>query len=1280
MRTIRGLFALLALAAGLTGCPHRPPSATDVLESAAERVQNGSSDARTLAYAGFQTYLLKGDAETARTRFDAAIAKDPGDPYALMGQHLLARREAAMDKAFTAAMELVTRAPTHPLAVPATRYLLDQVGTSPELDEVILQGARKALEAGAVGETAQLLRGCMLGVALVRGDREALAAQVKDIGAASVATLVGPFSPFHVLELDEPTPPEKDGSLAGPFTGPYGPLAVRTLVSPDGRHRLEGEPAESDVYLLAFDVEVPEDGLYLARTVSSSTFKVIMDGALLFERRGYVRGESTISGRAVRLSAGKHRILVKILKENSVGSISFTLPRVDGRPSDVRYTPATGPAPSWNGVAPERVQAPIYATSADLAAALEAEAGQLLAIFLAARDGVGRDADGARRLLFKIEEGEANALALNGSSGTETSNSQPQKLTRSTPLLMLRAELAVQDRSIPTKLSRGNATSALEEVLRQDPKNVAALLLRAELALGDSQPTVAQEALKNALELTGPENAPLQMLRARAAIALAVDAQAEEALAAALKAQPKHCDALSLRYSLARRRDASTLMDQLVSDFTGCPGARSRAAEHARQRGDTATAVKLYEDLLARDPGTVSTGLTLANLYVSLRRYDVAAATLKALISLWPRAAVFYKRLADVREYAGAPAEALALREQALSIDGSDLSLRRAVARAKTGKELLQDYAIDGKAAIAAYEKNQPEENAAATYVLDAAAVQVFPDGSLVNRIHTVQKALGQNGIDDIAEVNLPTNAQVLALRTIKADGTVLEPETIEGKDNISLPGVNVGDYVEVEYLLAETGRGPALPGFVASPFYFKVANMPNNWARYTVVAPKGMGLRVDAHGLKVAPPEVKGDVEIFHHEARQVPPHIPEPEAPWSSNEYLPFVVVGAGTTGFDRLAMWYGDAFHERFRRNAEIEEFARKVAAGKTGLEVVKALHSAIAKRIPGRDVGVMQSATSTLGQDRGSRLMLLKASLESLGITARLAEVRTFSSDPAPYLFPNDQLLLSYSGLRVELPGKEPLWVDTSVRFGPFGSLPENPLGERDVYLLPEPGRPMVKLKTPPWEERVNKKTQLKLELKPDGSLEAEGEETYAGFVGANLADNFDALGAERTKEALQTAVTRYFGLAELTWYQLDHLEEVGAPFILRYKFRVPNFARIEEKRIVLGPVTFPSQLGRRYVQLSSRDTPLFIDESEASNTVVELTLPPGWRLQDPQPSLKVNNRFGRFGRSEEQKGRVLTIIEALRLPRTRVMPQDYNTFARFAGDVDLIQLRDLVLVP
>jgi cellulose synthase operon protein C len=1258
MRTSRyGLLALLVLLAGLTGCPRRPPSATAVLETAAEQARGGSAHARTLAFAGFHAFLLTGDVAEAQARFDAAIAKDPAEPYALMGQHVLARRAAAVDRALAAALELAARAPTHPLAVASARYILDQVGTSPEMDELILKGTRRALEAGATGEAAQLLRGSQMAVALVRGDRKASAAAVQDVGAASVATLLGPFSPYHILAFDEPTPPEQDGSLVGPFTGPYGPITPRTLVAPDGRHRLEGEPGESDVYLLAFDAEVPADGLYLARSVSSSSHKVLVDGVLLFERRGFARNESTVTGRAVRLMAGRHRFLVKLTKDNATGSVSFSLPRADGQPSDVRFTAATGPAPSWSGKGPADAQVPLFFPDAgDLAAALTEEAGGLLATYLAARDAMGRDADGARRLMADVEEAMSSPA-----------------------LLMLRAEIAAQDRTLPTKVTRGRATRDLEATLARDPKNVAALLLRAELALSDSQPATAREVLESAQALAGPSSFNLHLLKARAALALLVEAEAEESLAAALKAQPRLCEALGLRYSLARRRDAAALMDTLLSELQGCPGALARAAEHARQRGDTATAIQAYQELLARDPGSVNTGATLASLYVSQRHHEEASATLRELIRLWPRGAFLYKRLADVREHAGAPAEALALREQALLIDGSDLTLRRAVARAKTGQELLQELAIDGKAAIAAYEAARGEESSAAAYILDAAAVQAYPGGTLVNRIHIVQKALEQSGIQEIAEVNIPSGAQVLALRTIKADGTVLEPENIEGKEAISLPGVQVGDYVEVEYLLTEQPRGPAVPGFTASSFYFQVANMPNNWATYTLVAPKGTGLRVDAHGMRAPPPQVRGDTEVFFHEARRVPPFIPEPDAPWSNNEYLPFVVVGAGTTGQDRLVALYADGYYSRSARNSEIEAFARKATEGKTGLEAVRALHAAVMKRLPGRDVGLAQSAISTLSQDRGSRLMLLKAGLESLGIPARLAVVRPFSSDPAPYLFPTESLL-PFSCLRVLVPGGEPLWVDTTVRFGPFGQLPEHALGEREAYLMPEPGRPMEKLKTPPLAEKPSKQVRLWLELKPDGQLLGRGAEVYEGFDGAQLADAFDALSAENRKQALQNAVARYFGGADLTNVKLEHAQEVGAPLTLTYEFTVPRFARLEgDKRMVLGPVAFPARLGQRYVQLSSRKTPLFLESTEKSDTQVTLTLPEGWRLQDPQAELKVDSRFGRFTRSEQQEGRVLTITEAMRMPRNRILPNGYDVFAQFAGDVDLIQTRDLVFI-
>lgn len=1281
MRTSRGLFALLALVAGLTGCPRRSPSTTDVLEAAATRAQGGGGEARTLALAGFHAYLVSGDAEGARSRFDAAIAKDAADPYALMGQHLLARRAAATDRALAAALELVQRTPHHPLAVAAARYVLDQVGLSPELDEAILQGSRKALDAGAAGEVAQLLRGARMSVFLVRGDSKAQAQTISELGSSNVATLVGPFSPLHIVTFDELTPPEQTGSLAGPLTGPYGPLTPRTLRSLDGRHRLEGEPSEADMYLLAFDAEVPEESVYLARAVSSSSHKVWVNGALLIERRAFTQLEPTITGKAVRLPAGKHRFIIKLTKDGATGNISFGLPRADGRPSNVRFSAATGPAPSWSGGVPVVEEVPLFFPSArHLAEALEEEAGLMLARYLAIRDGMGRDHDGSLRLL--AEFGFDYLLGQGQEAVPEGREQVTDKLLEIPAFLWLHAELSAQDRARPTKMARGWATRDLETLLVKDPSNVAAHLLRAELALADSQATTALEVLKKVQEHVSPTSFPYHLLKARTELALEVDAQAEQSLAAALKAQPRLCEAMALRYTLARRRDATAAMEEIVSGFTGCHGARNRMAEHVRQRGDLAQASQVYEELLARDPGNVSLGATLASLYMSQRRYDEAGTTLRELMKLWPRAAFLYKRLADVREYAGDNKEALALREQALTIDGNDLSLRRTVERAKTGKELLQDYAIDGKAAIAAYEASRSKENSAAMYVLDAGAVQVFPGGNLVNRIHTIQKAVEQGGIQDIAEVNIPAGAQVLTLRTVKRDGTTtLEPEDIEGKEAISMPGVQVGDYVEVEYLLMEQTKAPAQPGFTASPFYFQVTDMPNARAVYTVVAPKGTGLRVDPHNMPPpAPPVTKGEWEVFTHELRNVPAYIPEPDVPWTNNEFLPFVIVGAGPTGNERMIWVYSDIYYDKSKSSSEVRAFARDVTKGKKGLEAVQALHSEVMKRFTGRDVGLAQSAISTMPQDRGSRLMMMKAGLEALGMTTRIAVMRPFTSDPAPYLFAAD-VLLAYPVLRVQLSEDETIWVDTGVRFGPFGQLPENALGGHTAYVLPEPGRGLEVLKTPPWVEPPAKQVRLNLEVKADGTLTGQGVEVYSGFEGANLSDAFEALSAESRQQALQNAVSRYFSGADLTRVTLDKVQEVGQPFTLSYEFKVPRFTRVEaDKRMVLAPLAFPTRLGPRYVQLSSRTTPILLENSDVNDTEVHVTLPEGMKVTDLEPELKVESPFGTFRRTERQEGRVLIINESLRIARTRIYPKQYGAFASFAADVDLIQGRDLTLSP
>ncbi|MBX5482239.1 MAG: hypothetical protein IRZ16_10450 [Myxococcaceae bacterium] len=1254
LRSSRAFAPVVLAAFVLAGCPKRIASPTGKLEAAARDADSPHADAHTRALGGFHAWLVEGDAKRAKARFDAALKEDPAEPWALYGELLLSRRAAHPERVIDSAFTLCTRAAAHPLCAAAAREVLGQVGTSTALDDRILAGVAQALAQHPPGDAAHLLRSAVATIAGQRVDGAAQTRVLDEMGVPTGWTLAGPFSPFHLIAFDEVTPPERDGALSGPFDGPFGPTPPRVLHFPDGRVGLGGEPSDGDMYVLATDFDVEAPGTFVVRSVTNAPLKAWIDGTPLFERRSFEHARSTVSARAVALDVGAHRLMLKVSNHDAMAGLTVSVMRADGSPAHLRFRPASGPAPKWDGSVPLLDAPATWPDAASYARTLEDEVGTVLASFVAIEDGMGRDADGAERLMAHLAATAPLTPAL----------------------LSLRARLSMADRELPSRVARARATRDLEAALDRDKGDVDALLMRAQFALDDGRQQEASELVKRAKAAYTPAGFPVPMLRARVELAMGIDAQAERSAEEALSIQPGLCEALNLRYDLARRRDAVALADRWVQAQAGCPGSRTRLAEHARTRGNLPEAIALYEGLLARDPSNLGVIQSLIPLYVAARRFPDAETLLQKTAALWPRDAELLRRLADVQEFAGRPKDALATREKALRLAGGDLALRRSVHRAKTGKELLSEYAIDGAEAIRRYEAKHGTEEAASALVLDMAAVEAFPDGSMVDRIHVIQKALSQEGVSAIAEVNLPAGAAVLSLRTIKPDGTVLEPEDISGKESISLPGVQVGDYVEYEFLQAHSPRGPAQPGFAASIFYYQVAGMPNAWSTYTVIAPKDSQMQVDAHNVTSAPPKLEGDQLVYRHEELNVPPWIPEPNAPPSPNEYLPWVQLGAGARGNEGLVALYADAFLDRGRRTSEVDRLAEEACAGKEGLEKVQAIYAAVMHRLSGPDAGLSVGAADSIAQGRGSRLWALKAALEAAGVPTRIAAVRTFFADPAPYLFPNDDLL-PYLALRAELPDGRKVWLDTVVRYGPFGQLPEA-ASDAEAYLLPEPGRPLEKVRTPPVTGELAKHVTLELTLAEDGTLTGKGEERYRGFDAAVVTESLERLSPDQRKQALQSALSRYFGGAEMSDLQLTLVDDVGKDLVVTYAFRVPGFAHMSGNQMVLGSVTLPAQLGRRYVQLAERTTPLFVDSSEETVAHVTLKLPHGWVLRSAVGEATLKEDFGSFVRREQQKGDTVTIDEDFRLRMMRLPPERYQRFAQFAGQVDLLQTRDLVL--
>jgi cellulose synthase operon protein C len=1247
LRSHRDLALLLSTLTLATACPRRAADPTQALDQALADVADGDARARAWALAGLYSLFVASDAEKAKVQLDTAVQKDASDPWALMGQLVLADRQTRFDRAVGIALDLIERHPEHPLSIVAARQVLNLVTLSAQGDDAVLARAPALVEKPLLADAAHLIRAAVVAIAEARQDSGRVKALLEDMGVPTAVTILGPLSPWHVISMGDSTPVEQTGDVAA---------NGRTLTFPDGRLSLVGEPQTGDVYVFATDVEVPESGRYVLRTITSMDHVAVIDGTQVISRLTWQRPASTFLARAVRLSAGTHRLIIRASREDQAGHLQVALQRLDGRPAKFVFRPATGPAAKWSGVSVLDDVDGVFPTAERVHAVLADEGSDALARVLAVRDSMGRDREGSRRVLAALAPTFSGALVH-----------------------LLRAELDLSDRLLAPKVARGRATRDLEAALGKDKDLVAARLATTQLALEDGRTVEALELVRQARASHTPASAAVLSLQSRIELALGLEAQAVITAREAETAWPGHCEALLLQYDVARRRDALTDADELLEKTKHCPNATWRHAEHERSRGRIEAVVGLWKKQLARDEGQPQVAASLASALVTHDRSDEAIATLNRVLKVWPRNVQLQKQLGDVLEQAGKPKEALAAREKALELDGADLQLRRAVERMKTGKELLDAHAITTEAALKAYEAAPGSEEANAAFLLDAAAIEAFADGTQVDRIHIIQKALDQAGVQEVAEVQLPPGAVVLTLRTLKRDGTRLEPEHIEGKDTVSLPGVQVGDLVEYEYLLAHPTRGPGQPGFTASNFYFQVARQPNNWSTYTVLAPKGSGMAVDPHNLgDVAKVKTEGDREVFFHEEKRVPPYIPEPMGPPSGNEWLPFVSVGAGQRGNEGVMRAYADAFVDRGAITYEVEQFAKASAGQATGLGAVKAVFTAVMKKLSGPDAGLGMSAAASVGQDRGSRLWLLVSSLISLGFDARLVAVRGFTADQAAYVFPNETLF-PYVCVRVLLPDGQVVWLDSLVRFAPFGELPEFALGEREAFLLPMPGRPLEKVTTPKRNERPTKVVTLTASLDEDGVLTGKGDESYQGFEAAQLAEALEQLSPEQRKQAIEQALSRMFGGADLQSVDVNIRRDDGAEVKVSYQFTASRFGRRDgNSTLVMGPLTFPWNLGRRYLVLGQRVTPLFIDSSESTKAVVTLTVPEGWKLKDPLLGAKTECPWGRFTRKESQAGRTVTIEEDSRLFQSRVPVKDYERFGQFAGEADLLQGRDMLL--
>ncbi len=321
--------------------------------------------------------------------------------------------------------------------------------------------------------------------------------------------------------------------------------------------------------------------------------------------------------------------------------------------------------------------------------------------------------------------------------------------------------------------------------------------------------------------------------------------------------------------------------------------------DRALARHDFKSAVGELQRLQKRRPDRKDLASRIADVLARSGDPTAAAGQIEKALTKNPLDSDARFRLAD-RAYAkgetGALRRAVAA---ALQAGASDDDLRTAIDLLE-GATDLEPFRVDGRAIIrdfAAWEKAGHHMDGTAARVLDYAATWVHDDGSSEMLEHEIQKIQSEEAINTESETAPPAGL-VLHLRVIKPDGSVLEPEPVAGKPTLTMPHLEVGDYLEVEHISPQAGDGAKGRLYRGPHWFFREADKGYWRSEFVVVTPADRELQIETRG-NVPAPSVK-PLGRFVERRWRVDLSPPAEVEPASSpiTEFLPSVRVGWGVS----------------------------------------------------------------------------------------------------------------------------------------------------------------------------------------------------------------------------------------------------------------------------------------------------------------------------------------------------------------------------------------------
>jgi tetratricopeptide (TPR) repeat protein len=1048
-----------------------------------------------------------------------------------------------------------------------------------------------------------------------RGDESEARNLEKRAGAIERWSVAGPYGPSPHLGLSREFPPDS----GKPLTAPH---ELRTR---QGQMALEAPRMRAGVMYAVTWVRATRDQPVALVLDTDQPWRLFVDGKALADQVDETAYPPHLVELDLTLAAGWHRITIKIAAPGGRADLNFA---------------AVADPPLENALdQKDLARAPDRARRRPLVASDGSDWGDLAAAEEARLYG---DGDTAERIAMRLVE-RSPKFAIGQ---------------------LVAGLAAVDDETRPAQLSQDRARRRITRALSLDSHLLRARYLLVTLDLGSERPRDALARLDAAPRPPSP-SWRLPFLRWQALKARGWNREAEDALVEARKVDPEACAPLQAEVLLRRERHEVTRAVALAKNASRCNGGDDDLADTLRDLGDLAGAIAEYDRLLALDPAREAWLAGRAETLAQAGRAREAAEAFARLSVRYPRRTTYWRDRADALIALGDVAGAKKALTEGLEEAPEATDLHRAheaLCESARHCSVIDPFRVDGREIIAAYQAEKRKYQSPAVIVLDRTVTRVFPTGARLTLTHNIIQVLTKDGIDKWGEVNVPEGADLLTLRTVKADGTTREPEEILEKQTVSVPDLEPGDFVEFEYVDPAAPPAAFHGGFLAERFFFRSYDAPLDRTEYVLATPAGMKLDLDTRGD--APELVltkKGELAIHTWSGRYKPQIFQEPAAaPFA--EFLPSVRASSGLS----FAAWRDYLRDNQFgavRQNVALRQLALSLTKDKKSeRDKLIALDSWVRRHIKGGG-SLDEAATAILAAEEGNRITLLRALLAAVGVPAEIALVRPLNGAQLDGELPDlegfDQPVLFAAGEIVDPRYRHSAtgFVSPLLRGGAFFKLTGGPVERGTLAARGADDRHM----------------RLSIELNRDGSAEVTAREELRGWPALQWREALEKLAADRVRpEFEQHTLGFYFPgstLRDLAWSGQD--DDAG-PFVVEYRFHAAQLAHRLGDRLVLG-APYPATLGKRYVGVANRTTPLMLDYATPTTLTADVKLPAGWEAALPTP-MNLDTPFGKFAQAATRSDKGFRLDAYFAQPQRRVTAAEYPALVDFSVNVDRAEAR------